>query len=134
MQPIGVSSCPALPLFSDELLPIKLSSNTIWGRRTLQIVAALALLVCFVCPILETFDTWDRTIQTGNDSEYTLVVLALCIRVAYSFARFMFKPGVLCLVAKTLVCSSQKSYSSTPAEYALFPPGATSPPALPLRI
>ena len=137
MQPIGVSSCPALPLFSDELLPIKLSSNS--GRlkpmrwRTLQIVAALALLVCFVCPILETFDTWDRTIQTGNDSEYTLVVLALCVGVAYSFARLMFKPGVLCLVAKTPVCSSQKSYSSTLAEYALFPPSATSPPALPLR-
>src|SRR5262249_26694518 len=99
--------------------------------RTFQIVAALALLICFVCPILETFDTWDHTMQTGNDTEYILVVLALCVGVAYSFARFIFKLGRL--AAKTLFNFCQSSLS-TLAEYCLLPLDATSPPALPLRI
>ena len=30
-------------------------------------------------------------IQTGNDTEYGLVVLALCIGVGYSLARFIVK-------------------------------------------
>jgi hypothetical protein len=47
----------------------------------------LLRLICVVCPVLETFDSWDHTIQTGNDSEYALVVLALCVGAAYSFAR-----------------------------------------------
>lgn len=102
--------------------------------RTLQTVAALALLICCVCPILETFDTWDHTMQTGNDTEYTLVVLALCVGVAYSFARFILKPGVLSLVAKAVGPSNQEFHLSSLAMYVFSPPDATSPPALPLRI
>lgn len=49
------------------------------------------LVVCLVCPLVELFDHWDHTIQTGNDTEYTLVILALCIGAAYSFTRFIFK-------------------------------------------
>jgi len=56
-----------------------------WRRLT----ATLVLLVCFVCPVLETFDHWDHAIQTGNDTEYPLVALALCVGAAYSCARFM---------------------------------------------
>jgi len=33
--------------------------------------------------------------QTGNDTEYGLVVLALCVGVAYSFARFIFRSASL---------------------------------------
>jgi hypothetical protein len=58
--------------------------------RTSRIVVAMALLVCLVCPVLEMFDHWDHTIQTGQDTEYNLVVLALCVGVGYSFARFIF--------------------------------------------
>src|SRR5215468_8394641 len=94
--------------------------------------AALALLICLLCPILETFDTWDHTLQTGNDTEYTLVVLALCVGVAYSFARFILKPGVLGLVARSVVPSNQKFCLSTLTEHVFSPPDAASPPALPL--
>ncbi len=44
-----------------------------------------------VCPILETFDQWDHTVQTGNDTECTLVVLGLCVGVAYTLARLVFR-------------------------------------------
>jgi hypothetical protein len=51
--------------------------------RTSQITASIVLLTCLICPLVEMFDNWDHTIQTGNDTEYALVVLALCVGVAF---------------------------------------------------
>jgi hypothetical protein len=59
--------------------------------RAARITVALILLICVVCPVVEMFDQWDNTIQTGNDTEYALVVLALCVGAAYSFARFVLR-------------------------------------------
>jgi hypothetical protein len=36
---------------------------------------------------VELFDYWDHTMQTGNDTEYTLVVLALCIGIVFTLVR-----------------------------------------------
>jgi hypothetical protein len=49
----------------------------------------LILAVCIICQVTEMFDQWDHTLQTGNDTEYTFVVLALCAGVAYSLKWFM---------------------------------------------
>jgi hypothetical protein len=54
-------------------------------------VVTLILAICFVCPVVEMFDQWDRTIQTGNDTEYALVALALCVGASYTFARAVFR-------------------------------------------
>jgi len=104
--------------------------------RASRIAATLALLICLVCPLVETFDNWDHTIQTGNDTEYPLVVLALCVGVAYSFARFIFKSSALLgFVAKSVFAScAQKSFFSAPCSFTLLLCDATSPPPLPLRI
>jgi len=56
-------------------------------RRASQLVAAVSLLICLLCPVLETFDHWDHTAKTGSDTEYTFVVLGLCIGATYAFAR-----------------------------------------------
>lgn len=50
----------------------------------------LVLATCLVCPLVEMFDHWDHTLQTGNDTEYALVILGLCVGVAYTFARIVF--------------------------------------------
>ena len=55
-------------------------------------LAALALLVCLICPIVELFDQWDHTVQTGNDTEYAIVIVGLCIGAAYAIARFVATP------------------------------------------
>jgi hypothetical protein len=47
----------------------------------------LVLAICFVCPVVEMFDQWDHTVETGNDTEYALVVVALCVGTAYALAR-----------------------------------------------
>jgi hypothetical protein len=99
-----------------------------------RIAVTLALLTCLICPIFETFDNWDHTMQTGNDTEYTLVVLALCVGVAYSFARFIFKCALAGFIAKNVNSCAQKSLFSTPCRFTLLLFDATSPPTLPLRI
>jgi hypothetical protein len=51
--------------------------------RASFLMVTLILVVCLVCPLTELFDQWDHTLQTGNDSEYTLVILALCVGAAF---------------------------------------------------
>ena len=103
--------------------------------RSSRFVVTVALLICFVCPLVETFDNWDHTTQTGNDTEYALVVLALCVGVAYSFVRFVFKSQLLGFIASgVFACSVLKSFFSTPSVFTLLPLDATGPPPLPLRI
>lgn len=86
------------------------------------------LLTCFVCPLVDMFDNWDHAMQTGNDTEYAFVVLALCVGVAYSFARFIFTFRLFIsagdLVSKMLALRGSFFVSPIPL----------SPPTLALRI
>jgi len=105
------------------------------GTRASRIIAAVILVTCVVCPLVELFDNWDHTIQTGNDTEYALVVLALCVGVAYSFARFIFKSALLGFVAKSLFAScAQKVSFSARSGFTSLLFDATSSRPLPLRI
>jgi len=97
-------------------------------------VIAIVLLTCLVCPLVEMFDNWDHTLQTGNDTEYALVALALCVGVAYSFARLIFNSALLGFVAKSVFASYAQKSLSTPCSFTLLLFDATSPPSLPLRI
>ena len=42
----------------------------------LQLAAALIMVVCLGSCVSEIFDHWDHTMQTGHDTESTLVLLA----------------------------------------------------------
>jgi len=107
--------------------------SDMWSRAS-RITALVVLLTCLICPLLETFDSWDDTIQTGNDTEYTLVILALCIGIAYSFARFTFTSGLLFFAKSVFTTCTQKSFLSSPSSLTLQLFDATGPPLLPLRI
>jgi hypothetical protein len=98
--------------------------------------ATLVLLTCIICPLAETFDHWDHTLQTGNDTEYALVVLALSVGVSYSLVRFTFKPTLLGLIARSVfVRGSRKTFLSTSFSLALSRFDEISPPSiLALRI
>jgi hypothetical protein len=92
--------------------------------RFARTFATILLITCLVCPLVEMFDRWDHTIQTGNDSEYALVLLALCLGAAYSLTRFI----VNCLVAGSstakVACASSVQMPSLSAELSfssLFP-------------
>jgi hypothetical protein len=100
-----------------------------------RITATLALLICVVCPLLETFDSWDLTMQTGSDTEYALVVVALCVGVAYSFARVIFTSAVLRFFGRFgFAGSAQDFFHVTPCSFRPLLFSDTSPPPLPLRV
>jgi hypothetical protein len=100
-----------------------------------HVVIAIVLLSCVVCPVLELFDHWDHTFQTGNDTEYNFVVLGLCVALAYAFARFV--SGFALLKPRTLLVPrwhTSKSLSSGWRESFLILPVPFSPPIFALRI
>jgi hypothetical protein len=94
----------------------------------------LVLFICLVCPIVEMFDSWDHTIQTGNDTENALVVLALCVGVAYLFARFIFQPILLGLVVKNVHPLRIKKVFFFARGFGSLLLDETNPPPRPLRI
>lgn len=102
---------------------------------TSRFVANLVLLICLVCPILEVFDYWDHTAQTGNDTEYTLVLVGLCIGAAYASARFVLTAPIIKAVSEIILRSSTDRPLALGARRCFFiVPIPLSPPALALRI
>ena len=103
--------------------------------RSSQFVAAAVLLVCLVCPVLEMFDHWDKTEQTGNDTEYALVVLGLCIGVGYSFARYIVQVAVRLRTRNHVLAKSAPRPTTFACVTSFFViPIPLSPPILSLRI
>jgi|SRR5579859_2644674 len=103
--------------------------------RSSQFLAAAVLLVCLICPVLEMFDHWDNTAQTGNDTEYTFVVLGLCIGVGYAFARFIFQVALRPRTSGDIFAKSDPRPLSFGGISSFFViPIPLSPPILSLRI
>ena len=98
-------------------------------------VITLVLAICFVCPVVEMFDQWDHTVQTGNDTEYALVVVALCVGTSYALARaFLMIAGRLLSKGTYGAENAALSFSRyllTSIERAAI---STSPPITTLRI
>jgi len=98
-----------------------------------QVIGMVVLLVCLACPILEVFDSWDPPIQSGNDTEYSLVIASLCVGAAYLFVRSIFGfPRMGFVGRRTPSVGFVAPFFSTPCFDFRF--SDTSPPALPLRI
>ena len=102
--------------------------------RASSLVALCALAICLSCQVTEIFDQWDHTAQTGNDTEYTFVVIALCVGVAYSLK--WFAPEISLPRTRTPVASSPRLDSLfaplIPQAPSVLTPG--SPPVISLRI
>jgi hypothetical protein len=53
------------------------------------LIGMISLAICVVCPLVDLFDQWDHVLQTGHDSEYPLVILALCVGAAFVLGRLI---------------------------------------------
>src|SRR5215475_5152442 len=97
-------------------------------RFTIGVIMAIAI----GAPILETVDRWDRTSQDGNETEFTLVVTALCVGAAFAVAcvdvarlgAFMLSRG----------CRMPVTRSAVTMALTLGTPTPNSLPPTPLRI
>ena len=73
--------------------------------------------------------------QTGSDTEYAVVVVALCVGVAYSFARVIFTSAVLRFFGRSdFAASAQDFFHVTLCCFRPLLFSDTSPPPLSLRI
>ena len=54
-------------------------------------VGAIALAVCILCPLIDMFDQWDHALQNGHDSEYPLVIMAMCVGAAFMLGRLIVR-------------------------------------------
>jgi len=100
------------------------------------IVAATVLLTSFVCPVVELFDRWDRTPQTGQDTEFVFMILALCIGAVYLLASLMAQDrrlaAAITRVSDSSVQPSSVRFPSRTFGLSVLIP--ISPPASALRI
>ncbi len=107
-----------------------LSSRAMSSLR--RFATGIILAICIGAPVLETFDQWDRTLQDGNDTEINLVVVALCVGVAFAVAGATIAsvrssaaaPGGFVLIPESFI---------TPLVTSAAPSPNSSPPAA-LRI
>ena len=56
------------------------------GRRLLKLLRCSSWL-CAFGEVSEMFDPWDNTVQTGNDIEYSTVIVVLVAGADIAFAR-----------------------------------------------
>jgi hypothetical protein len=95
-----------------------------------QFGIAAIFAVCLAAPVLEMFDRWDQTLQTGNDTEANLVAVALCVGGAFVAARAFLKanPSATCCAA------IPPGRPDRCVDRSLTPPTPTIRPPTPLRV
>jgi hypothetical protein len=108
----------------------------VWTMRSRAsfATAILVLAICFVCQAAEMFDQWDHTLQTGDDTEYTFVVLALCVGVAYSLKWFIPRITLPDSQTETIFYPRPHPLFSHLTRRSSIVPISASPPAAALRI
>lgn len=97
-----------------------------------RFVIASILAICLGAPVVEMFDQWDHTLQDGNDTEASVVVVALCIGMGLSFA------GIVAARIRAMSSHSDlRTFASVPAGVTASAFGAPIPtgsPPSPLRV
>src|SRR6266436_5359715 len=99
-------------------------------RQLLQFGAFLLLLVCLGGHIAETFDFWDHTLETGNDIEYSLVIVALVAGAGFGIAHVT---AVVMITVSLTFCRLSSLVASSSCVTLPVVSASYSPPQ-PLRI
>jgi hypothetical protein len=99
-------------------------------RRLIHFGATFIFTLCIWGHVSEVFDHWDNTFQTGNDIEYSTVIVALIAGAALGLTQVV--AIVLCTVSAMFwMLSSFVAFHPSPPTP--FIPTGYSPPQ-PLRI
>lgn len=100
-------------------------------RRRFHVLVALILLVCVICPYVETALDWNEGLfTTGYDTESIVAVIALLLILSLTLAKLL----VLFLPARSneFIVASQPPRKRE--DGFVFGIPEVSPPTLPLRI
>lgn len=99
--------------------------------RRLFIMAIIT--ISLGAPIVEMFDRWDQTLQSGNDTEANVVVVALCIGVAFAVGTIVIANRIRAsssTSARPVIASSVVVHEVA----SVCAPGPTSSPPTILRV
>jgi hypothetical protein len=99
--------------------------------RRLAIGAIIA--ISLGAPIAELFDRWDQTLQTGSDTEANVVVVALCIGVAFATGTIVVVNRIRGLASASVKRVAVSLAVSREIASLLRPAPTVSPPAI-LRV
>jgi hypothetical protein len=99
-----------------------------------RLIATFLLLICLVCPLIESLDVWHETLSDGNDTEFALVVAALCVGAGYVVARLIFKSEFSSSISSSVLADYSGQFFTFLLGFHPLRFAATSPPVLPLRI
>ena len=99
--------------------------------RRLFIAAILA--ISLGAPIVELFDSWDQSLQTGNDTEANLAVVVLCVGVAFAIGTVAIAGRIRSLSSTSAGRVIARSVVVRDVASALAPVPTVSPPAI-LRV
>jgi len=102
--------------------------------RRARLTAVFLLLTCLLCPLIESLDVWHGTLDGGNDTEFALVIAALCAGVGYIAARLIFKSAFVASVFRSILAHCPDECCAVVLGFDPLRFAATSPPLLPLRI
>ena len=109
-----------------------------YKRVTLRIVVrrlaiGAILAISLGAPIAELFDSWDQNLQAGNDTEANMVVVVLCVGVAFAVGTIVVTTRIRALASSSagrvvLVRAPLREIAS------LLEPAPTVSPPIPLRV
>jgi len=97
----------------------------------LAITAILA--VCLGAQLVEMFDRWDPSVQDGHDTEANLVVVALCVGVAFAIGTIVVVTRIRALASASAMRDVASRVVIREIASPLIPIPTSSPPAI-LRV
>jgi len=98
-----------------------------------RLVIAAILAISLGAPIVELFDSWDQTLQTGSDTEANVAVVALCSGVAFAIVTSVVGNRIRALASASARRVALPLASPRPIASLLIPAPTVSPPAI-LRV
>ena len=102
-------------------------------RRT-RLTALFLLLICLLCPLIESLDMWHATFDDGNDTEFALVIGALCLGLGYIAARLIFKSEFFTSIFSSVLAHYPEQSLALARGFHPLRYAATGPPLVLLRI
>ena len=100
-----------------------------------RLAIAAILVLSLGAPIAELFDSWDQGLDAGNDTEANVVVVALCIGVAFAIGTIVIVNRIRELASASIRRVVLVLSRAVPRDVAflLLPAPTVSPPAI-LRV
>ena len=102
--------------------------------RRSRLTAVILLLICLLCPIIESLDMWHPSFDDGNDTEFALVIGALSIGAGYVVACLIFESEFVHSQFGSVLADSATEFFGFILGFRPLRFAEASPPLLPLRI